>query len=104
MSLSFPEKMGKFLNISNSHDFEDSTNWINYDSNITSSFGGIFPILIINLFSFLGSSDTNIAAFPEEILSVYLISAFSFLITFDLTLIESPILASKEEKMRLAYL
>ena len=46
----------------------------------------------------IGSSDTNIATFPEEILSLYLISAFSFLMTFDLTVIESPILALKDEK------
>jgi hypothetical protein len=57
--------------------------------------------LIIILFSSSGKYLTNIAAFPEDIASSYFSSDFSFLITFDFTIIESPILQLKEEKMTL---
>ena len=44
------------------------------------------------------------AAFPEDMLSVYLTSAFSFFITFDLTSILSPILQLNDENKSLLLL
>jgi len=58
----------------------------------------MFPIFIIILFSFNGSSHTKIAEFPDEI------EAFSFLITFDFTKTESPIFAENDEKIQLSFL
>ena len=95
--------MGKFLNNSNSNFLLKSIKLINSDLNSTFAFGGIFPILIINWFS-SGSSHTKIAAFPDEIASVYFSSAFSFLITLDFTLIESSIFAVKEENNNPCFL
>ena len=43
------------------------------------------------------------AAFPEDIASVYFCSAFSFFITFDFTFIESPILQLNEEKITFSF-
>jgi hypothetical protein len=54
--------------------------------------------LIIILCLLSGSSDTNIEAFPDAMLSVYFSSALFFLITFDFTSLESPILTVNEEK------
>ena len=44
------------------------------------------------------------AEFPDEIASVYFSLAFSFLITFDFTKIESPIFAENDEKIQLSFL
>ena len=63
----------------------------------TFSFGGIFPIFII-IIPFFSSSPINIAALPEAIASVYLINVFSLFVTFEFTVMESPILAWKELK------
>ena len=43
------------------------------------------------------------AAFPEDIASLYFSSALSFLITLDFTSIESPIFALNEEKSSLLF-
>ena len=43
------------------------------------------------------------AAFPDAILSVYLTSAFSFFITFDLTSTLSPILHLNDENKSLSF-
>ena len=93
-----PDKRGRFRNNSNSCTFDDSRNWRYSHVNINSSPGGIFPILIIILCLLSGSSDTNIEAFPDAMLSVYFSSALFFLITFDFTSLESPILTVNEEK------
>jgi hypothetical protein len=61
-------------------------------------------MFIINLFLSLGSIEAYIAAFHEDILSVYFSSAFSVLIILDLTSIESPIFAVNEEKIFLLFL
>ena len=64
---------------------------MNSEVNINCSFGGIFPIWTIILFSSYLSIAVYIAAFPDEIVSVYFSSAFSVFITFDLAFVELPI-------------
>ena len=59
----------------------------------------MLPKLIINISLLSGCSATNIAALPDAILSLYFSIAFSFLITLDLTVIESPILAENDENI-----
>ena len=90
--------IGKFLNSSNSYFSEASIKFMKLVMKITFSLGGMFPIFIINLFSSVGSSLTKMAAFPDDMLSSYFISAFSFFIILDFTSIESPIFALKESK------
>ena len=62
----------------------------------------MLPKLIINISLLSGCSATNIAALPDAILSLYFSIAFSFLITLDLTVIESPILAENDARFQLA--
>ena len=77
---------------------------MNSEVNITSCFGGIFPMFIIILLEFVGSLQTKIAAFPDEILSEYFSSGFDCFITFEVTEIVSPILAENDEKRRSGFL